>query len=99
MVQSKFEPDITPAGIASLRARIESPAATQMAHVRGLVEPAPPVDDEIPGCRANGTCGRCVKFLQSGEGSPTLCARKLRVGRSSTRNGRNIRILEVDSGA
>lgn len=77
MVQSKFEPDITPAGIARLRARIESPAATQMAHVRGLVEPAPDMVDEIPGCRANGTCGRCVEFLQSGEGSPTLCARKL----------------------
>ena len=99
MVQQKFEPDITPAGIAGLRARIESTAATQMAHVRELVEPAPDMVDEIPGCRANGTCGRCVKFLQGGEGGPTLCARKLRVGRSSTRNGRNIRILEVDSGA
>ena len=88
MVQSKFEPDITPAGIARLRESVESAATTQMAHVRGLVEPAQDMVDEVSECRANGTCGRCVKFLQSGEGGPTLCARKL--GKRSRRFGDRI---------
>ena len=99
MVQPKFEQDITAAGIARTRESVESAAAAQMADVRRVVESAEDLVDEVPGCRANGTCGRCVKFLQGGEGGPTLCARKLRVGRRNTRNGRNIRVLEVGSGA
>lgn len=99
MVQQKFEQDCTAAGIARTRQSVESAAATQMAHVRGVVEPAEVTMDEIPGCRANGTCGRCTQFLQGGEGGRDLCARKLRVGSRSTRNGRDVSILEISSWA
>lgn len=98
MVRQKYSPDITEAGQRRTRESVERRAIAEVDALRGLARQTEDAMDEIPGCRANGTCGRCVKFLQGGEGGPTLCARKLRVGRSGTRNGRNIRILEVDSG-
>lgn len=99
MVQQKFEQDCTAAGIARTRQSVESTAATQMAHVRELVGAASDTMDEVPGCRANGTCGRCVEFIQSGEGDRTLCARKLRVGRRSTGDGSYASFIAARSGA
>jgi len=63
MVQPKFEPDTTPAGQASLRQSVESEAVTKVVGVRRVVEPTEGMVDEVPGCRADGTCGGRFKQL------------------------------------
>lgn len=36
------------------------------------------LSDEIPGCRADGTCKECNHYKQTGIGGASLCARKVK---------------------
>lgn len=99
MVQQNSWQDITKAGVASTRQSVESLAVTQMAHVRTVVRYAPDVVDSVPGCRPDGTCGGCVKFLQSGEGHPTVCARKFRQRVRNPRDNPNHSVSTARSGS
>lgn len=42
--------------------------------------------NEIPGCRADGTCKECNHYKQTGIGGASLCARKKGV-KSGSENG------------